>query len=159
MGAMSLQKKLLAWQEAGLIDQATRERILQHEQKRARPYALYIMGGLGVLAVALGVILLVASNWDQIPRLAKMVLDLAVMASLAWVVVFADDSDRRWLREMMLLLYTGLALASVALVGQAYQLGGEPWQALIVWTVMVLPALLVMGHRMVSAVAVVVAVD
>lgn len=156
---MSLQSKLIAWQEAGLIDQITRERILEHEQGRARPYALYIMGGLGVLAVALGIILLVAANWDEIPRHAKMGLDLAMMTGLGWAVLRADDSDRRWLREMLLLLFVGLALASVALIGQTYQLGGEPWQALVVWTLMVLPALLVLGRSAASAVAVVVAVD
>lgn len=156
---MSLQKKLLAWQEAGLIDGETRERILQHEHGRARPYALYIMGGLGVLAVVLGIITLVAANWDEIPRLVKMGMDLGLMTGLAWAILHADERDRPWVREMLLLLYVGLALASIALMGQTYQLGGKPWQALMVWTAMVLPALLVLGHRMVSAVAVVVAVD
>jgi uncharacterized membrane protein len=156
---MSLQSKLRDWEEAGLVDRATCERILQHEHGHTRPYALYVVGGLGALAVVLGIISLIAANWDQIPRLAKMVLDLLLLVGLAWAVLRADDGDRPWLREVLLLLYAGLALASVGLIGQSYHLGGRISQALLVWTAMVLPALLILGRSVAVAVAIVAAID
>lgn len=156
---MSLQRKLKAWEQAGLMDGATAQRILAYEAERSRPYALYVIGGLGALAVALGAISVVAANWGDIPRGVKMVLDLAVVGGLGWGVFKADESGKAWTREVLLLIFFGLVLASIGLIGQTYHLGGQPWQALLAWSLMTLPAMVIFGISDVSALALVIALN
>jgi len=64
---MSIARKLARWREAGLIDEATSSRIQAFEDAERTPVALYALGVLGASAVALGLILIIAANWDVIP--------------------------------------------------------------------------------------------
>lgn len=59
---MYLARKLAEWQEAGLLSADAAAAILAHETRQSRPYALYILGGLGALTIALGLVAIVASN-------------------------------------------------------------------------------------------------
>ncbi len=60
-------RKIEAWHEAGVIDAATRDRLIAHEAAHARPIALWAVFGIGALAVALGLVSVVAANWEAIP--------------------------------------------------------------------------------------------
>ena len=79
---MNLGRRLAAWQQAGVIDAATRSRIEQFEQGRLRPVLLYALGGLGALTIGIGLVSVVAANWDQIGKVAKLGLDLVLGAGL-----------------------------------------------------------------------------
>ncbi|MEW5849792.1 MAG: DUF2157 domain-containing protein [Myxococcota bacterium] len=155
---MGLERKLREWERAGLLEHHVVERILSYEEERSRPYALYVVGGLGALAIVLGVISVVAANWAEIPRGVKMAVDLAAVAGLAWAVHRAHDGGKPWAHEVLLILLQGLVLASIALIGQTYHLGGKPWQALLAWALMTLPAML-MGTSHASALALLVALN
>lgn len=72
---MKLEKKLEEWQQAGFIDAATAERILTHERGVARPVVLYAIGGLGAVTIGIGVISVVAANWDGIGYRTKLAVD------------------------------------------------------------------------------------
>lgn len=141
---MKLQRKLESWQAAGLIDAATAARIAAWEREQQRPIALYVFGGLGALSVALGVISVIAANWVDIPRIAKMIVFAALLGATAWgnVRVRAGQVAHGWLAEAAAVFYFGLILAGIALVGQTYQLGGDEWQALLLWLSVGSPVLL-----------------
>ena len=64
---MSLDRKLARWESAGLIDGATRARIRDFEQSERAPIALYALGVLGAGTLALGILSVIAANWDGIP--------------------------------------------------------------------------------------------
>jgi uncharacterized membrane protein len=149
---VSLAKKLARWQAAGLLDAATAAKIAEHESKNARPYLLYSLGGLGALAIGIGFISLVASNWDEIPRAAKLGADLLILAGLAGAIYRAKTTGHRWVAETLIVLQYVLTLASIALVGQTYQLGGEVWHAMLFWTLITAP-LMCMGESAFVAVA------
>jgi uncharacterized membrane protein len=51
----------------GLIDAATRDRLIAHEAAHARPIALWAVFGIGALAIGLGLVSVVAANWEAIP--------------------------------------------------------------------------------------------
>ena len=145
---MNLSKKLDAWQQAKLIDGTTADRIMDFEQQQSKPLALWAFGGLGVFAILVGLVSLVASNWMYTPDWMKLAADLVLCFGIAialYRVIASTNTDnpsKLWLREMLVILYYGFTLASMALIGQTYQLGGSIALLLFVWTIATLPIVL-----------------
>ena len=132
---MRLERQVQRWQEAGIIDAATAERILAHERRASRPVLLLAIGGLGAFAIGVGLISVIAANWGDIPRLVKLLAMLGLFGANAYGLVWARGRQQRWVTDALALSYFALTLASIALVGQTYQLAGEPYQALLLWLV------------------------
>ncbi len=144
---MGLSKKLDEWQEAKLIDSTTANKISEFEQQRSKPIALWAFGGLGAFAIILGLVSVVASNWMQTPDWVKLAADLIlclVIALTLYRVISRGDASARsqWSREILVIFYYGFTLASMALIGQTYQLGGSIAKLLLVWTLVTIPIVL-----------------
>jgi uncharacterized membrane protein len=144
---MSLSKKLSAWQQANLIDNATADKISEFEKNNSKPIALWAFGGLGAFAIILGLVSVVASNWMQTPDWLKLAADLILCLAIAVTLyrVIAKGSttvSSQWLREILVIFYYGFTLASMALIGQTYQLGGSIAKLLLVWTLVTIPIVL-----------------
>ncbi len=135
---MSLEPRLERWVAAGLItgDQAVRIRAFEHEDQERRPMLLYAVAGLGALAIAVGLLSIVAANWDEIPGRVKIGLDLGLVAAVGLGVWHWERRGPGWARETAIVVLYGLVLASIALVGQVYQLGGKTHEALLAWSVL-----------------------
>jgi uncharacterized membrane protein len=142
---MSLEHKLARWRDAGLIDDATRARIAAFEDGQRKPVVLYALGVLGGGTVALGIVSIVAANWDAIPAPVKLGCDLLLAALLAAATYRSAQRGQRLLTDVLVTVFYGFTLASLALVGQIYQLDTPTYQALLVWTVATLP-LALLGH-------------
>lgn len=127
------ERKLRRWHEAGLVDDATVARILAWERQQERPWLLYALGGLGALTVALGFLAIIASNWEAIGPAAKLGADVLVGAGLGFALVRADARGARWVREILIIVLYGWTIASIGLVSQIYNMGGETWKALGLW--------------------------
>ena len=140
-GNVRLERQVQRWLEAGIIDAATAERIIAHERRASRPVLLLALGGLGAFTIGVGLISVVAANWGDIPRLVKLLAMLGLFGANAYGLVWARSRPYRWVTDALALAYFALTLASIALVGQTYQLGGEPYQALLLWLVVGSPAL------------------
>jgi uncharacterized membrane protein len=147
---MSLEKKLASWRAAGLIDEATRERIAAFEARRAQPILLYTLGGLGALTIGIGLVSIVAANWAAISKVAKLSLDLLVGGGLAGALFFVVATRRAWQVELLAVIYWLYVIASIALLGQVYQLGSPEYQALLVWTVATAPMMCLVRSRFVG---------
>ena len=134
---MAFEQHLRRWVAAGLVDAEQAERIRTFERTRERrPALLMAVAGLGGLAIAVGVLSIVAANWDEIPGRLKIALDLFVVAGLGLGVWTLERRGPSWAYETALVTFFGLVLASVALIGQVYQLGGRAHEALAVWSVL-----------------------
>lgn len=151
LSTMSLDDRLLRWVAAGIIstDQARRIRELEqadalqvghapaaHAHAEPRPTLLYAIAGLGALAIAVGLLSIVAANWDEIPGRVKIGIDLVLVAGLGFGVWHWERRGPGWARETAIVVLYGLVLASIALIGQVYQLGGKVHEALLAWTVL-----------------------
>ena len=152
---MMIERKLRQWQRDGLLDEGAVERILRHEAARARPLGVYAVAGLGAFAVGLGIIAIVAANWDAIDPRVKLACDLVLLAALGASVVAAERRGRsgsppagrrpqenRWLVDAAILIEYGAVLASIGLVSQVYQLGGTTFKALALWSALTAPLVL-----------------
>ena len=151
---MSLDRKLARWESAGLIDGATRARIRAFEQSERGPIALYALGVLGAGTVALGILSVIAANWDGIPGTVKLAADLLIGLGLAVATYLAVRRGAGWPVEVLVTVFWGFTLASIALVGQVYQLTAPMYQALLAWTVATLPLVLLGSSQALAALAV-----
>ena len=67
---------LKRWRDAGLIDDSAVARISAWQAQHRRPIWLWALSGMGALAIGLGVVAVVAANWEGIPAGAKLAGDL-----------------------------------------------------------------------------------
>ena len=94
---MNISKKLIEWQKEDLIDIATVEKINEYEAHIARPIALMVVGGLGVFSVLMGLISVIASNWQVTPAWLKLfsalLINLCVAIALYRLACRSSDSN------------------------------------------------------------------
>lgn len=148
---MRLASKLDEWQAAGLIDDSTARAIRTHEGDHHRPLLLWAVAGLGLFALALGVVLLVSANWQDIPAWLKLTTHLLMTATAALMLYRYDARQRLWLGEGALFLLAALVLAGIALHAQVYQLTGPLWRALGSWALLTAPVILLFGRTRLTA--------
>lgn len=138
-----LLQEVEAWRREGVLGERPYRRILEHygasatQQGAAGVNRLApILGTLGGLLVGVGVILLVASNWAAVPRLAKVGLMTSALATSLGAAYWARFRRRHALLSGALLLLASLVYgAAIFLVGQAYHVpAGDP-RLLLLWGV------------------------
>ena len=131
---------------AGEIDRWSRDRIITAEQG-ARIRALYpeavpalswgllVFSGLGAVIVGLGVILLLAYNWDDIPKFGKLALIFGSMigAHAAGLELRAKAGWRPQLGEVLSLLGSMLFGAGIWLVAQVYNIDEHFPNGFLLW--------------------------
>ena len=131
---MNLEKKLREWRMAGVIDQETKDRIFEFETRYKSNGLVYAAGGLGAFTVGVGVISIVAANWEFIPYTIKLAIDLLIVIALAFAIFFAEIRGCNWLKEVFLTIFYIFRLASIGLIGQIYQLGIPLYQVFLLWS-------------------------
>lgn len=125
------------WVRRGLVDaaQAARIRQLYPAAGPALPWSTVLFTGLGAVVAGLGVILLLAYNWQAIPRLGKLAVILAALAGLhatsLWL--WPQTGWRRQVAEAVGLLGTMFFGAGIWLVAQAYHIEEHYPNGYLMW--------------------------
>ncbi len=143
------ERKIKKWVEAGLIDAEAADRIRVWEEANSRPLGLWALIGLGGLAIGLGLISVVAANWDDIPGALRLSLHFAVMIAVGGWVLWQRRSDAktvRWFDDAALFIFGMLGLTFFGHIGQVYQTTAPLWQAFLAWLVLFSPILLWQGR-------------
>jgi uncharacterized membrane protein len=142
-------RKIAQWHAAGLIDADTRDRILAYEAAHARPLALWAVFGIGALAIGLGIVSVIAANWEDIPGQLRLGVHLALIAgALAGLFLrekpMAEASP--WAVEALVFVTAALGLTFFGHLGQVYQTSSPLWKPLAAWLALFAPLLLLMGR-------------
>lgn len=151
-------RRIAHWHEAGIIDAATRDRLLAYEEAHARPLLLWAVWGIGALAIGLGFVSVAAANWEDIPGLVRLGVHLALIAGLVGLVFFREDrlaEGLPWSVEALVFITAALGLTFFGHLGQVYQTSSPLWQPLAVWLALFAPLLLLTGRSWPTALAVV----
>jgi hypothetical protein len=149
-----IDRKLAAWGEAGLIDAQTAAAIRAYEERHARPVALWAVIGIGALAIGLGVISVVAANWEDVPGTVRLAIHFALMLAMGgWLAWRGQALERTqpWGLEAGLFVLGALGLAFFGHLGQVYQTSSPLWQPLATWLVLFAPLLLLRGQSWLTA--------
>jgi uncharacterized membrane protein len=150
-------RKIATWHDAGLIDAATRDRLLAYEESHARPLALWAVFGIGALAIGLGLVSVVAANWEDIPGQLRLAVHFALIAGGLAALFLREEriaATSPWAVEALLFITAALGLTFFGHLGQVYQTSSPLWKPLAVWLALFAPLLLLMGRSWPSALAV-----
>jgi len=133
---------ILQWRSENLIQEQELEFALQStgcEQTASdwRDFLKQMFLGLGATAISTGVIFFFAYNWQEIGRFTKFALVESVFLSVTFL--FYQFSNNRNIATVTLMSMALLIGALLALVGQTYQTGADPWQLFAAWAVLVTP--------------------
>jgi uncharacterized membrane protein len=139
---MSTRNQLIHWIERGLI--LPEQVPAAMETARLRPdgnawqrFIDYLLLAVGALSLAAGLVFFIAYNWTAIGRFAKFGLVEAVIA-LAVLAFLRPDINRT--ASKFALLVAAIALGVLlALFGQTYQTGADPWELFFNWALLILP--------------------
>lgn len=129
----------------GVLDPQSAERLRAHFgeplDRPRRPYAIIVFGVLGAILVALGIMLVLAHNWEFLSRPARAAISigglLASQAAAAWAMLRRPQS-LAW-REGAAAFLMIMIGASIVLVGQTYHIPGDPSTFLLTWMLLALP--------------------
>ncbi|MEO9469461.1 DUF2157 domain-containing protein [Parasphingorhabdus sp.] len=143
------ERKLKQWLDAGLIDATTHQKISDYETEHARPLGLWAIIGLGALAIGLGVISVVAANWDDIPAYVRLGIHSLLIVGLAvWIYLQPPRPDTfgLYLKDVALFVWAVLGLTFFGHLGQVYQTSSPLWQPLLAWLLLFGPIVLLIGR-------------
>lgn len=137
-----LQQNLATWTQANLISPDQAKNILDFEATRpTNNRLLYSFIALGTGVIGIGIISIVAANWDKISDAVKLGSDLFIMLALATSLWHQRNQTPGIIWEMLLTLFAAACLASQGLISQIYHIQGTLDQALLLWVVMTLPVI------------------
>lgn len=137
-----LRQQTQGWIRDGVITEQQADAILARYPESGRwfqrPIAMFsILGGaLVVLAIAL----VIAHNWAEIPRWAKLAGVLTLLLGAYAGGLFLRARDRGLVAEGLFVLGGGLFLVGIALIGQLYNLAGRESDAVLLWWALLMPA-------------------
>jgi len=142
-------RKIDGWFAAGLIDAGTRERLIAYEAQHARPLAIWAVFGIGALAIGLGLISVVAANWEDVPGQVRLTIHLALIAAMLGAVLLREKAltaASPWAVEALLFISAVLGLTFFGHLGQVYQTNSPLWEPLAIWLALFAPAMLISGR-------------
>lgn len=129
-----LQRDLDGWAAKGLIDRATVGRLLAEFDQREGAFSLgRVLMVIAALLLAGAVLMLVAANWDLIPRLVRLVGIVALIWAAYLLAAFFRLRGSKGLSEALLVGGVVSFGGAIALVGQMYHLSGDSTEAALVW--------------------------
>ncbi len=141
--------------EAGIITEATSESIKNfYDQKKDQSQSRVITAFaiLGGLLVGMGIILILAHNWDELARSTKTMLaflPLVVAQALGVFVIWRKSESAAWRESVSALLYFAVG-SSMALVAQIYNIPGNLGTFLLTWMLLCLPVIYLLRSSIMS---------
>jgi len=152
---MSIIKEIPELLKAEIITQDTADRIQDYykNKKGASTNRLFIVFGiLGAILVGLGIILIIAHNWDELSRATKTLfafLPLVVGQALCVYSITKKQNSDAWKESGTAFLFFSVG-ASISLVSQVYNIPGNLSSYLLTWMLLCLPLLYVMKSSIAS---------
>ncbi|MEM6841873.1 MAG: DUF2157 domain-containing protein [Bacteroidota bacterium] len=141
---MSLRKDLRELREAEVISAETEERIQQYYQQKSEESGsrlFVVFGILGAILIGLGIILIIAHNWDDLSRPAKTIfafLPLLIGQSVGIFTLLKRHDYAVWREGSAVFLFFAVG-GSISLVSQIYNIPGNLSSFLVTWMLLVLP--------------------
>jgi uncharacterized membrane protein len=145
-----IEKKLNEWSRNNLLNSEQVKKILEFERKQpSSSWVLYGSLALGAVIIVMGVVSLIAANWEHIPSSVKLGVDFIVLASVGYLSWDAYSKEKWLLYELLLLSQMGLVLASIGLIAQIYHLDGALYETGYFWCSITLGLALMARQRFV----------
>ncbi len=104
---------------------------------RWRSFIDHLLLWLGGLALAFSVVFFIAYNWSEIGRFAKFgLVEVLIVCAVIAHCILSSSAVASKVSLLVASIFLGVLLA---LYGQTYQTGADPWQLFFSWALMMLP--------------------
>jgi uncharacterized membrane protein len=140
---------------AGVINAEDSERIrafYRSKRDEAPNRLVLIFAVLGALLTGLGIVLIIAHNWDTFPRGIKIffaLLPLAIGQVLCAFALAKHRQNRIWNEASAVFLFFAVA-SSISIVSQVYNIPGSLSGFLFAWMLVSIPIVYIMRSSMTS---------
>lgn len=133
-----LAKELDRWQSDGIVDKETAIKIANlydidpdaHSDKMS-----FVLKLVAYLFFALAFFTLVGANWEEIPRLGRLVLVLFVLGLVNFGGIYYLAKGKENLSTAMFFLGNFCFGAAIALIAQIYNISDEPSGGILLWSI------------------------
>jgi uncharacterized membrane protein len=144
---VNLKKRLLVWQEHGLISEGDARTILEFEASQVnRSWVSFGIAGIGVTAFITGIISILASNWEFLSDSVKIAGYFILQVGFG-LLFLRYETNRSLTREVALTVFALFFWAGIGLFAQIYNLSGPAWRPLMFWVCITLPAAMSSNSR------------
>lgn len=106
-------------------------------------YWLMILAYFAAFLIGLGIIALVAANWEQIPNNVKLGGAIVLMIANASAVILSMKFKKNILTQVLCGVFAALIMAVIGLIGQIFQLRSDVSGACLLWAVCAWPLFLI----------------
>lgn len=137
--------------EKGIIPTASVDLIRKHygptNKNLGGRTMLTMFGIIGVILVGLGIILILAHNWEQLSRMTRALIAvgmLLVAQILVGATLWFKKDNSVWAESSSTFLMVTIG-ASIALIGQTYHLADDFSNFLLTWMLLSVPLVYLMG--------------
>lgn len=106
-------------------------------------YWLMILAYFAAFLIGLGIIALVAANWEQIPNNVKLGGAVSLMVVNAAAVIISMKFKKNTLTQVLCGVFAALIMAVIGLIGQIFQLRSDVSGACLLWALCAWPLFLI----------------
>ena len=106
-------------------------------------YWLMILAYFAAFLIGLGIIALVAANWEQIPNNVKLGGAIGLMIANASAVILSMKFKKNILTQVLCGVFAALIMAVIGLIGQIFQLRSDVSGACLLWALCAWPLFLI----------------
>lgn len=106
-------------------------------------YWLMILAYFAAFLIGLGIIALVAANWEQIPNHVKLGGAVGLMIANAAAVILSMKFKKNILTQVLCGVFAALIMAVIGLIGQIFQLRSDVSGACLLWAACAWPLFLI----------------
>lgn len=132
-----LRAEIDRWTAEGLVSPEQAERLRQRypQPKDGPPWGLLVFASAGAIVIGLGVILLFAYNWNDIPKFGKLALIFGAVigAHAGGLILYRKDNWQRKLGEAFSLLGTMFYGSAIWLIAQIYHIDEHYPNGFLFW--------------------------
>ncbi len=152
---MSIIKDISELVKADVISQETADKIrnyYQNKKGQSGNRLFTAFGILGAVLVGLGIILIVAHNWDELSRITKTFLaflPLLVGHAFCGFVLIKKQDNTPWRESGAAFLFFAVG-ASISLVSQIYNIHGDTGLFLLTWMLLCFPLIYLLKSSITS---------
>ncbi|MCL1098145.1 DUF2157 domain-containing protein [Shewanella gelidii] len=135
-----IRSSLIQWIKQGSIAVEHIDEALNHTQIHPNKaswlqFIDHLLLWFGSLAIAIASIFLVAFNWDDLSRFTHYAL--LEVSALVCIIAYCLYHQNRVVSQVSLIMAALFIGALLALVGQTYQTGADPWQLFFYWAIFI----------------------
>lgn len=141
--------------KAEVITEETAEKIRAYysgQSPHSTNRLFIVFGILGALLVSMGIVLIIAHNWDMLPKVVKLAIGLLPLLAgqiTTGILILKKSEDKTWKEGAGTFLFVAVAI-SISIVSQVYNIQGNLGNFLLVWMALSLPIVYALRSSMAS---------